>query len=231
MTNDEIVSQEMLAQYFDNGQLIAGATSTTDSFVQLNLNEGGWEGAAKFIASGTPGSDIVSSYNVRLTDLSMTCLNANGCNSGLFHFSDDVVFSQAINFFDQSYSVSIDGSGGDSFVFLSVKNTANDLDVIHQVNAVVNAGTYNFQTSGLIGNVGATDNVTGPVEMLITGSFSISPGEFNQTYSLPDSFSLTLNAATTSPAPEPATWGLAGGLLLGGVAVFLRRRRVQSPRS
>lgn len=228
-----VLDQDLVLQFYLNGNKLAESSSTTDPSVELNtLDFGGWQGTASLVSSGAPQLTDTLPYTLALTSVDLTCVNPSGCVSAGFHFTDSVTFSDAKDFFNQPYSISVQGSGIDTFIFLS--GQTGGLDAVGQVNAFLQAGQYDFKTSGIIGNVsvgglkGASfgDNITNPVSFQISGSFDMLPGEFNQTVSLPHSFELMLGPAAAAPTdtPEPGSLALAGGFLLTGLAALAWRR-------
>ena len=252
---DTVLYQDLVLKFFVNGNLQSSVSSAQDSTVTLNdLGSSGWAGTASLIASANSNTNgtLPSSaspqeslnnlqlpYTIDLTNLSVTCLNQNGCKSALFSFEDDLLLSDGSSFYKQPYSVGVTGTG-DVDVFPFYQATVNGLDAF-RVNAALNAGTYNFQTSGTIGNVSSGNftfdprgpfgnvsvgNFTDPQGFVLKGSFAISGAEFNQTVSLPHSFEVTLGAAPVSSSPEPGTWWMAGGCLLSAIIVLAARRRM-----
>ncbi|HVV46461.1 MAG TPA: hypothetical protein VHC72_14710 [Bryobacteraceae bacterium] len=236
-----------MLKFFVNGVQQNIASSVKDAEVTLNALGSDWEGHASLIASVASDpldalSDLQLPYTVSLTNLSATCINESGCKSSGFSWEDDVVFADGTPFLKGPFSASVTGSGDvDAFPFVSA--TVNGLNSF-RASAGLNAGIYNFQTSGLIGNVStapftnpggifgnlSAGNLSNAQGFVIKGSFALSPAAFNQTVTLPHSFELTMGAAPESTSPEPGTWWMASGCLLSTLVLFASRRRTRARR-
>ncbi len=228
-----VMSQDLLLQFNDNGKTLAQTESTTTNTAKVDLNElnsDEWLGTGSVVSSGAAGLTYALPYTVALTDVSLTCSNQAGCSGG-FHFTDTVTFSDASDFANQPYSIFVKGDGPGTFLFLSGKT--GGFDAVGQVNAFLPDGTYDFKSSGLIGNVtvglpssASLGNATSPVTFQISASFFMDSSEYGQTVSLPHSFELMLGPEAAAPtgAPEPGSLALAGGCLLSGLAAFAWKR-------
>jgi|SRR6185312_267302 len=227
-----VLNQDLVLHFYMNGNKLAEGETLTDAEVDLNaLDFAGWDGHASLVSSGAPGLTYALPYTVALTNVGLTCTDPDGCPGALLGFTDTVTFSDATDFLNQPYSISVQGSGIDTFLFLSGRT--DGFDAVQQVNAFLPAGPYDFKTSGIIGNVsvgspGAASlgNSSSPVTFQFSGSLSMLPADFNQTVSLPHSFEVMLGPEAAAPfdTPEPGSWALTGGCLLSILAAFAYRR-------